>query len=253
MKKTGPVSRADPFSAQRSIGGEGEDHEVECPHCHKTVIIDEGTGIYECADCGKDIEISLVCPKCGEKREVEKWGEEKCRFCGTSFDSWDESEVAPIRTTMTPWEAFKGFLTILGAITFVLLVLSVIGWGYVSLMSDQLAPSSKAYTEESIRAIVTTWSEDELIKRASPEMQATTTHGQLDQLFIALKKLGKFQSYDGAKTEQMHFSLNHGLIVTITYNAAVTFQLGKANIMITLVRHHNAWQIIGFHVNPYLL
>ena len=72
---------------------DAEEREAECPHCGTDETVNDGTGIYECPDCGGDIEISLACPHCGEELEVEEWGENECPACGASFDSWEEAEV----------------------------------------------------------------------------------------------------------------------------------------------------------------
>jgi serine/threonine protein kinase/Zn finger protein HypA/HybF involved in hydrogenase expression len=68
-------------------------HEVECPNCNQIQVVKDGTGTYECPDCGGDIDISLACPRCGQELEMEQWGKTDCPGCGASFDSWKEAEV----------------------------------------------------------------------------------------------------------------------------------------------------------------
>jgi hypothetical protein len=75
---------------------EEDDHEVECPHCHESCVVNDGTGNYECPDCGGDIEITLACPECAEELEVEEWGDTECPDCVISFDSWDEAQVTGV-------------------------------------------------------------------------------------------------------------------------------------------------------------
>ena len=82
-----PEAAPQAASTKHLVVGDEGDYEVECPHCRGTVIVNDTTGIYVCAECGGDIKISLACPKCGAKREVKKWSEDKCSVCGTSFDS----------------------------------------------------------------------------------------------------------------------------------------------------------------------
>ena len=66
---------------------------VDCNICSETVEINEGTGSYNCPNCGVEIEASLACPKCGEELEVEEWGEVDCPECGKSFDAWTETQM----------------------------------------------------------------------------------------------------------------------------------------------------------------
>jgi hypothetical protein len=143
---------------------------------------------------------------------------------------------------------FKRFLLFLGVITFLFLVLLGAGIGYGTYLCYSLAPSGQAYADESVRAIITTWSKDELIKRSSPELRANTNQGQLDQVFVTLNKLGSFQSYGGAQgSVGLSLNVKKGLIITATYHATATFQNGRAAITISLIRHDNAWQIESFH------
>ena len=111
---------------------------------------------------------------------------------------------------------------------------------------------SKAYADQSIHAIIATWSEDELINRASPEFQAATTKGELNSAFIDLRKLGKLQSYSGVTDEgkvTLNWSNGHFSCLAF-YQATATFQNGRLVIDIHLVKPDKQWQISGFHVDP---
>jgi hypothetical protein len=145
----------------------------------------------------------------------------------------------------------KRFLFFLGLITFLFLILFGAGMAYGLYLSDSLSPSAKEYADESVRAIITTWSKDDLVKRRSPELQATTNKGQLNQVFTEFKNLGNLQNYTEAEGNvNASFNIKEGLIITATYFASASFQHGKAEITIQLIRHHNVWQILGFHLNP---
>jgi len=117
---------------------------------------------------------------------------------------------------------------------------------------DVAGQESKAYADQSIHAIVTTWSEDELINRASPEFQAATTKGQLDSVFIELRKLGKLQSYPGLKDDgKITLKWHNGHFSYLAfYEATATFEKGRLLVSIHLVKHDQQWQISGFHVDP---
>ena len=138
---------------------------------------------------------------------------------------------------------------ILGA---VFLILITVGGGFVGYFfyaGAQLDASSKAYVDASVPPIISTWSEDELVKRASPQLRKATSAGQLNHLFSDLAKLGTFQSYDGAKGEaNMSFTSNNGKMITASYLANATFQYGKIDIRINLIQNNGEWMILGFHV-----
>ena len=69
------------------------DCNVECPKCEKSQTISDGTGQYECNDCGSDFTLTLHCPQCENQLEVDRWGLSKCPFCSEKFDSWQKSSL----------------------------------------------------------------------------------------------------------------------------------------------------------------
>jgi hypothetical protein len=60
----------------------------------------------------------------------------------------------------------KKFLIVLGMIFLAVIVLAVIGIGFVAIRGNALDKESKAYADAAIPAIVTTWSQKELLDRA---------------------------------------------------------------------------------------
>jgi len=114
------------------------------------------------------------------------------------------------------------------------------------------ARESEAYADQSIHAIITTWSEDELIKRASPELKADTNQGELDSAFANMRKLGKLQSYSGLDDNgKVRLNWTNGHFSYIAYyEAKATFQNGRLLVTIHIVKRDKQWQITGFHVDP---
>ena len=84
----------------------------------------------------------------------------------------------------------KKFFVVVGSIFLVLIVLVAIGIAFIAIRRTALDKESKAYADSAIPAIVTTWSEKELLDRASPEFKKVVTIDQLDGLFRAFATLG---------------------------------------------------------------
>lgn len=144
----------------------------------------------------------------------------------------------------------KKFLAVLGAVFLVLLFAAAVFIGCGAYAGGKLDASSKAYVDESVPAIVSGWSKEELIKRASSQLREKASDDQITQLFNTLSnRLGAFQSYDGAKGDSnMSFTSKNGCLVTASYVAKATFQHGKADIQIRLIQSGGAWKILNFHV-----
>jgi len=140
-------------------------------------------------------------------------------------------------------------LSIIGIVFLVLLVMGGCFIGFLVYEGNKFDASSKEYVDESVPAIVGSWSKDELIKRESPQLRKAVSDDDLTALFSKLNALGSMQSYDGAKgTANMNVTAGAGLQITASYVAQATFQNGKAEIKINLVQIDGAWLILGFHV-----
>ena len=93
----------------------------------------------------------------------------------------------------------KKFFIVLGSIFLVLIVLVAIGIAFIAIKGTALDKESKGYADLAIPAIVTTWSEKELLDRASPEFKKAVTIDQLDGLFHAFATLGRLQKCEPAQ------------------------------------------------------
>jgi hypothetical protein len=145
----------------------------------------------------------------------------------------------------------KKFFAVLGIIFLIIIVLGAIGFGYIAYRGNALDKESKAYADAAISAIVTTWSEKELLDRASPELKQAVPQQQLDELFRRFAGLGHLQKCDPAQGQSMTSATTQaGIQVRAEYNADATFDKGKALIDIALIKHGDQWQILGFFVKP---
>ena len=144
----------------------------------------------------------------------------------------------------------KKFLIVLGSIFLALIVLAAIGIGFVAVRGTALDKESKSYADAAIPAIVTTWSQKELLDRASPEFKNAMTIDQLDRLFQVFSRLGRLQKCEPVQGQAiMSATSQTGRTTTGQYTAKATFEKGDATIMLVLIKHGTQWQIGGFHVD----
>lgn len=123
---------------------------------------------------------------------------------------------------------------------------------YASHSGGNMDASGKAYVDQAVPAIVSTWSKDELVKRATPQLQEKIGD-KVDDLFSRLHTgLGSFQSYDGATGKTYsHFSLREmRMTARAAYDASVTFRNGKMDMTLIIVWDGSDWQIAGFEIKP---
>jgi hypothetical protein len=144
----------------------------------------------------------------------------------------------------------KKFFIILGSIFLALIILGVVGIAFVAVRGSGLDKESKAYADSAIPAIVTTWSEKELLDRASPEFKNAVTIDQLDRLFRFFSSLGRLQKCEPSQGQAiMSATSQTGRMTTGQYTAKATFEKGDATIKLLLIKHGNQWQIGGFNVD----
>jgi hypothetical protein len=143
----------------------------------------------------------------------------------------------------------KKILIILGSIFLALVVLGGIGIAFVAIRGTALDKESKAYADSAIPAIVGTWSEKELLDRASPEFKRAVTIDQLDRLFSSVSLLGPLQKCQSAQGQAiMSATTQTGRAISGQYTAKATFQKGGATIKLGLIKHGDRWQILSFYV-----
>src|SRR6266576_2848063 len=112
----------------------------------------------------------------------------------------------------------KKFFIVLGAIFLALIVLVAIGIAFIAIKGTALDKESKAYADAAIPAIVTTWSEKELLERASPEFKQAVTIDQLDRLFQWVSSLGRLQKCEPAEGQSlMSMTSQSGKQITAKY------------------------------------
>lgn len=144
----------------------------------------------------------------------------------------------------------KNCLMVAGGIFLVLVLIGACAIGYVAYVGNKLDASSKTYVDECIPAIVSNWSKDELLKRASPQFHQAVAEDQVDLLFKKLSSLGQMKNYEGAKGDSnINYTTTNGKVITAYYVGKATFENGKAEIRIKLIQTDGMWQILNFYVD----
>jgi hypothetical protein len=144
----------------------------------------------------------------------------------------------------------KRLLILLGAIFLIVIVLVVAGIGTAVVKGSSLDKESKAYVDSAVPIIVSNWDEQELLNRASPEFSQAVSKEDLDKLYGMFRKLGHFRTYQVSEGQSyLSFTSQNGKSITAAYTAKATFDTGPATIKVTLVKHGDRWQILGFHID----
>jgi hypothetical protein len=150
-----------------------------------------------------------------------------------------------------PQKIFTRIIYCLGVLTLFVILAALVDGVYALYLVRLSERPAAVYANDSIRAIVPTWSEDEIIKRSSAWFRAQATQGQLDQMFDTLRKLGNFQSYSGIRERPHMTYLYNKFSVRATFHAKASYVKGWVEITITISGGGSNWQIDGFHVDAH--
>jgi hypothetical protein len=115
------------------------------------------------------------------------------------------------------------------------------------LSTSRLDRSGSAYTDNAVSQILNAWSDQELMKRASPQFREAVDQQELHAAFDVLShRLGLMQACSPA---QGRVRRDGSAGVTASYELACRFDRGAATVHITLLRGADEWQILGFSVD----
>lgn len=124
---------------------------------------------------------------------------------------------------------------------------------YMHVVGRTLDEESRAFVNETMRAIFVDWKEEELIIRASPELLQSGTRRELSNMFQTLSRLGAVQE-QGVATGEAAIGVFWGAanVVTAAYSVRTKFAHGTAIFRIALVKREGRWLIHNFQVEPKL-
>lgn len=141
-------------------------------------------------------------------------------------------------------------LITVGALAIILLIAAASLILYVNSVVATMDKSSKEYVNEIVPAISTNWDENALKSRASREFMSSTNEAELHNFFALLeKKLGKMKVFMYANGYSNVFINLNKQEITAKYIAYTEFEKAKAQIIITLIRKDDTWEILGYRVN----
>jgi hypothetical protein len=144
----------------------------------------------------------------------------------------------------------KKVLTILGVAFLALIIAVGAAVGYAMYMGARSDASSKAYVDQTVPAIVSTWSADRLLQESSSELRRRVSDDQMFAVFKKFSALGKLLAYHGSEGQsQISFTPRSGKVITAKYEATARCEHGDVAVNITLVQENGRWRILGFFVN----
>jgi hypothetical protein len=136
-------------------------------------------------------------------------------------------------------------------LTLIVVVVVGVGLGVALIKGKALDAESKAFVDSAIPAIAATWSKQELLDRATPELRDIAKPEQLNAVFDRLSQLGPLVKYEGATGQAtMSYMLGSGSTVAASYVAKAQFQNGGATFRVVLRKREGRWMIYNFHVDP---
>jgi hypothetical protein len=144
----------------------------------------------------------------------------------------------------------KKVLMLLGGVFLALVIVGIAVITIVAVKGSALDKESKQYADAAIPAIVSDWDIKELEQRTSPEFKSVLKDGDLEKLFGMFRRLGKLKEFKGCKgASNISFTSEHGKVVSAAYVGSTEFEAGPAEIQLSLIKHGDQWQILGFRVN----
>ncbi|MBI3002222.1 MAG: hypothetical protein HYY54_01065 [candidate division NC10 bacterium] len=204
--------------------------------------------------------IAVKCPSCG----LMQMAGPLCKGCGAALGGPAGPVPLPVPSapiSPPPAPAAAGRLagrskTFLGILVAVVLVLA--GWGLIGFgvftfwdFRSDLDSGSKAYVDEAVQKITSSWNARELLDRATPELLQAAPPERVERFFhVFSHRLGPLRTYHGSRgTTQFFVSPQTGRIAAATYEAQATFENAEAVIQVRLLQRDGHWRIASFHVN----
>ncbi|GEP61659.1 hypothetical protein [Reyranella soli] len=139
---------------------------------------------------------------------------------------------------------------VIGIVAVVVVAVIAVGIGVVAYKGNALDTESRAFVDNAVSAIAGTWTKQQLLERATPELREKTKPQELTALFDTLSRLGPLVEYEGATGQAtMSYMTGSGGGISASYVAKARFRNGGASFRIGLVKRDDQWMINSFYVD----
>jgi hypothetical protein len=150
-----------------------------------------------------------------------------------------ESRRGPMRAVLTVSSVLAGALVV----SLTVYLVSVVFAG------PQLDSESKAFADQFIPEVVIDWDASAFEHNMSPELASRLSHSDVETAFDACRsKLGQFELCGGSEGESHREWSNGRQTITATYHTRLTYSSGPSAVDVTLIKHGDKWQVLGFNV-----
>lgn len=145
----------------------------------------------------------------------------------------------------------KKTLMVLGGIFIVILIAVATYFIYFFFfVGPVLDKESKAWVDEIVPKIITTWDADELLKVGSPEFLSTVSREEIKSLFSTLAtELGTLKKYSGSMGEAGIEIHNGQKTIKAKYLVEADFTKRSAEIDVQGIKEDGVWKIFGFRID----
>ncbi|GJL92119.1 hypothetical protein [Hyphococcus sp.] len=145
----------------------------------------------------------------------------------------------------------RNFLAVLGGILVLLIVMFI---GAAIYMGVQLGPAqeeAKTYVRESIFAIASDWSADEVYVRASDKLKGILKEPEVIALMQqGARTVGGLNALDEIEcSTNMSTSTGQGKVVTAECTTTGSHQRGSVDYTIAVEKRNDTWSMNAFHYN----
>jgi hypothetical protein len=137
------------------------------------------------------------------------------------------------------------------------LVLTLIGLSILGIIGFQvfvgdgsgLDAESKAYMDETVPKILTSQRSDVFMQYVDRNPEKTMSEKEVARQVEIMKRLGRFEGYDGEVGQARVRISGLSRIVTAGYLTTVHFSHGPAEVTAYLVKQNGKWFIHDLHIN----
>src|SRR5271166_5347354 len=132
-------------------------------------------------------------------------------------------------------------LRILGIFLLGILVLAGVAFGLLLLKGRALNAESKAYVDETVPAIVKTWSQEELLAHAAPQFAVRFQAAEAQRGFGQMSRLGGLTRYIGSRGSANITFGKWNYAIVAQYQAECEFEHGAGIVELDIVKDHGTW------------